>query len=132
MVKMSYYAEYTDVVTDKHKVPGYRGVPPKNGAGLYRAGVAELTRHIIRMRMMSTKTYAPSRLKVGDGTLKARQVPHVGLWTIVLLLLLTLMLLLDLFIYLNFEQKQQEGPFVDIYNLHGKNITPVVLFKQKK
>ena len=30
MVKMSYYAEYTDVVADKHKVPGYRGVPPKN------------------------------------------------------------------------------------------------------
>ena len=25
MVKMSYYAEYTDVVADKHKVPGYRG-----------------------------------------------------------------------------------------------------------
>jgi len=29
MVKMSYYTEYTDVVVDKHKVPGYRGVPPK-------------------------------------------------------------------------------------------------------
>ena len=26
---MSYCAEYTDVVADKHKVPGYRGVPPK-------------------------------------------------------------------------------------------------------
>ena len=38
------------------------------------------------------------------------------------------MLLLDLFIYLNFEQKQQEGPFVDIYNLHGINIAPIVLF----
>ena len=55
MVKMSYYAEYTDVVADKHKVPGYRGVPPKNEGGLYRAGVAELTRHIIWIFTMSTK-----------------------------------------------------------------------------
>ena len=55
MVKMSYYAEYTDVVADKHKVSGYRDVPPKNGAGLYRAGVAELIRHIIRIGIMSTK-----------------------------------------------------------------------------
>ena len=55
MVKMSYYAEYLDVVADKHKVPGYRGVPPKNAGGLYRAGVAELQQHIIRMRIMSTK-----------------------------------------------------------------------------
>ena len=39
-----------------------------------------------------------------------------------------LLLLLDLFIYLNFEQKQQEGPFVDIYNLHGRNIAPAVPF----
>ena len=30
---------------------------------------------------------------VGDGTLEARQVPHVGLWTIVLLLHAMLMLL---------------------------------------
>ena len=37
-----------------------------------------------------------------------------------------IMLLLDLFIYLNFEQKQQESPFVDIYNLHGINIAPAV------
>ena len=56
MVKMSYYAEYTDVVADTHEVPDYRGVPPKNEGGLYRAGVAELLRHIIRMRIMSTKT----------------------------------------------------------------------------
>ena len=27
---MSYYADYSDVVADKHKVPGYRGIPPKN------------------------------------------------------------------------------------------------------
>ena len=30
MVKMSYYAGYSNVVADKHKVPGYRGVPLKN------------------------------------------------------------------------------------------------------
>ena len=62
MFKMSYYAEYTDVVADKHKVLGGRDVPPKNEGGLYRAGVAELIRHIIRMNMMSTKTFALSRL----------------------------------------------------------------------
>ena len=56
MVKMSYYADYSDVVADKHKVPGYRGIPPKNEGGLYRAGVAELLRHIIWLGMMSTKT----------------------------------------------------------------------------
>ena len=55
MVKMSYYADYSDVVADKHKVPGYRGIPPKILGGLYRAGVAELQRHIIRIGTMSTK-----------------------------------------------------------------------------
>ena len=56
MVKMSYYADYSDVVADKHKVLGYRGIPPKNEGGLYRAGVAELQQHIIRVDMRSTKT----------------------------------------------------------------------------
>ena len=55
MVKMSYYTDYSDVVADKYKVPGYRGVPPKILGGLYRAGVAELQQHIIRILMMSTK-----------------------------------------------------------------------------
>jgi hypothetical protein len=55
MVKMSYYAGYSDVVADKHKVPYDRDVPLKISGGLYRAGVAELQRHIIRMVMMSTK-----------------------------------------------------------------------------
>ena len=49
-------AKYTDVVAEMCKVPGYRGVPTKNGAGLYRAGVAELQQHIIRISIMSTKT----------------------------------------------------------------------------
>ena len=49
----------------------------------------------------------------------------------IILLILSAMLLLDLFIYLNFEQKQLDihhRQFVDIYNLHGKNIAPVVPF----
>ena len=108
-------------------MPDSRDVPPKNGAGLYRAGVAELLRHIIRMVMMSTKTRGLSHLKVECGMMKAMWVSHIELWLIFSLMPMML-LLLDLFIYLNFEQKQQEGPFVDIYNLHGINIAPIVLF----
>ena len=133
MVKMSYYTEYTDVVADKHKVPGYRGVPLKNGAGLYRAGVAELIRHIIRMCMMSTKMSGLLLVAVGVGTMEEGQVSQYELYG--MLLLMPGMVFLDLFIYLNFEQKQHDihhRQFVDIFNLHGRNIASVVSFKQKK
>ena len=49
------------------KMPDSRDVPPKNGAGLYRAGVAELLRHIIRMDMMSTKIYGRMPIVAGTG-----------------------------------------------------------------
>ena len=102
----------------------------KNGAGLYRAGVAELQRHIIRISMMSTKIGSPARFMVDVGKMEAMRVSHVEICMILSILQL-IMLLLDLFIYLNFEQKQQavhHRQFVDIHNLHGKNIAPVVLF----
>ena len=112
------------------KMPDSRDVPPKILGGLYRAGVAELLRHIIRITTMSTKTRRLSRFIMRAGMSKADQVSQFDLWTIVLLLH-SILLLLDLFIYLNFEQKQQavhHHQFVDIFNLHGKNITPIVLF----
>ena len=52
------------------------------------------------------------------GAREAIQVSHSDIW-IVLCSLKQVMLLLDLFIYLNFEQKQQAAhhrQFVDIYN----------------
>ena len=101
------------------KMPDSRDVPPKNEGGLYRAGVAELQQHIIRMIMMSTKTQWLFQLKVGDGSLKARQVSPIEI-CVILLLRCSLVLFLDLFIYLNFEQKQHSihhlRQFVDIYN----------------
>ena len=111
-------------------MPDSRDVPPKNGAGLYRAGVAELTRHIIRIITMSTKTWGVPWFKVGAGTVSMGAVPYAEMYNI-FLLVPRLLLLLDLFIYLNFEQKQHSihhRQFVDIFNLHGKNIAPIVLF----
>ena len=63
------------------------------------------------------------------GLIILRQESHVEI-RIVLHPILPILLLLDLFIYLNFEQKQQAAhhQFVDIYNLHGKNIAPAVPF----
>ena len=112
-------------------MPDGRDVPPKISGGLYRAGVAELLRHIIRMVTMSTKTLRLFLLKVGIGVMDYLQVLHFEICMILLLLMRPSLLLLDLFIYLNFEQKQHSihhRQFVDIYNLHGINIAPIVLF----
>ena len=64
------------------------------------------------------------------GTFQSGQVSQCDI-CIILRPRTSLLLLLDLFIYLNFEQKQQathHRQFVDIYNLHGRNIAPVVPF----
>ena len=58
-------------------MPDSRDVPPKNGAGLYRAGVAELIRHIIRIGTMSTKMQGLQVLTVDVGGLETTPVPHV-------------------------------------------------------
>ena len=77
---------------------------------------------------MSTKTLRPSRVTVIIGVVSDMRVCICVMLHLTPLMRPTL-LLLDLFIYLNFEQKkQQESPFVDIFNLHGKNIAPIVLF----
>ena len=82
------------------KIPDSRGVPPKILGGLYRAGVAELQQHIIRIRIMSTKIRRLFRIKVAGGTLRVRQESHFDSCTI-LRPIYTSLLLLDLFIYLN-------------------------------
>ena len=64
------------------KMPDSRGVPPKNGAGLYRAGVAELIRHIIRMVLMSTKTWCLLASAMGNGTMESGEVSHFEIYMI--------------------------------------------------
>ena len=117
--------------TDPYKVLGSRDVPPKILGGLYRAGVAELLRHIIRICMMSTKMRGLSCVSVEITPICPWDtVSHFDLCMIISPILM-IVLLLDLFIYLNFEQKQlgiHHRQFVDIYNLHGRNIAPAVPF----
>ena len=111
------------------KMPDSRDVPPKILGGLYRAGVAELQQHIIRIIMMSTKITRLYLVSGNIGVVICMQDCTVDILTGIHPQ--PLMLLLDLFIYLNFEQKQQathHRQFVDIYNLHGKNIAPAVPF----
>jgi len=117
--------------TDPYKVLGSRYVPLKILGGLYRAGVAELIRHIIRIGMMSTKIWRLFANVAGNGLkILAIQVSPIEI-LLILRPIHGILLLLDLFIYLNFEQKQlgiHHRQFVDIYNLHGRNIAPAVPF----
>ena len=88
------------------KIPDSRGVPPKILGGLYRAGVAELQQHIIRMVMMSTKIWCLFCVMVSVGRSETGQVSQLDIYSM-LRIGPSILLLLDLFIYLNFEQKQQ-------------------------